>query len=165
MARARRFARDLRLQLMCEHPGRATHEDTDLLDPDVAINARQASANVFDDWYRSGCATPRPPPHTSAATGLTMAPTAGALGVQLRLRPRRPPAPRETAAHLLTTWHRGGRTAMPSRCIVGVPEHVHRELEAGQISGRAVVVPQDCPSAPDRETGRHVRWTPRRRCF
>src|SRR6185436_8425719 len=94
--------------------------------------------------------------------GLTMAPTAGALGVQLRLRPRRPPAPRETAAHLLTTWHRGGRTAMPSRCIVGVPEHVHRELEAGEISGRAVVLPQDCPSAPDRETGRHVRWTPRR---
>ena len=61
--RARRFARHLRLQLMREHLGRAADEDTDLLDPDAAVSARQASATVFDDWYRSGCATPRPPGH------------------------------------------------------------------------------------------------------
>jgi hypothetical protein len=48
---------------MREHLDHAADEDTDLLDPDAAASARQASATVLDDWYRSGSTTPRPPGH------------------------------------------------------------------------------------------------------
>jgi phosphatidylserine/phosphatidylglycerophosphate/cardiolipin synthase-like enzyme len=64
---ARRYARELRLTLWREHLGRAADgsEDTadtgDLLDPDGAVRAFEASARRLDDWYTGGRRGPRPP--------------------------------------------------------------------------------------------------------
>lgn len=63
--RARRFARDLRLELSQEHldvgkpDARFTLED--LCDPAQAFAAFTASAEALDAWYASGRHTPRPP--------------------------------------------------------------------------------------------------------
>ena len=64
---ARRFARDLRLQLMREHLGRnAPGEDrpgaadADLLDPDAAVAALRAAAGALDAWHAEGRRGPRP---------------------------------------------------------------------------------------------------------
>ncbi|WP_432487468.1 phospholipase D family protein [Kineococcus sp. SYSU DK018] len=62
---ARRFARDLRLQLLREHldrPGpRGDAQDADLLDPDSAVDALRRSAAALDAWYAGGRRGPRPP--------------------------------------------------------------------------------------------------------
>ncbi|MCI2239409.1 hypothetical protein MO973_00845 [Paenibacillus sp. TRM 82003] len=62
---ARRFARDLRLQLLREHldrPGpRGDAQDADLLDPDGAVEALRRSAAALDAWYAGGRRGPRPP--------------------------------------------------------------------------------------------------------
>lgn len=58
---ARRFARDLRLQLMREHLDRVSGDDTDLLDPTGAVHALEAAADALDTWHRAGQVGPRPP--------------------------------------------------------------------------------------------------------
>jgi phosphatidylserine/phosphatidylglycerophosphate/cardiolipin synthase-like enzyme len=55
---ARRFARNLRLELMREHLDRAPGDDADLVDPEAAVAAMEAAADGLDAW--SG-GTPRPP--------------------------------------------------------------------------------------------------------
>ena len=65
---ARRFARDLRLQLMREHLGIV--DDHLLLDPDAAAQTVRRSAAALDEWHAEGCVGPRPPgrlrtPHTA----------------------------------------------------------------------------------------------------
>ncbi len=57
---ARRFARDLRLELMREHLDRAVGEDGDLLDPESAVAALRASVTALDDWYDGGQVGARP---------------------------------------------------------------------------------------------------------
>jgi phosphatidylserine/phosphatidylglycerophosphate/cardiolipin synthase-like enzyme len=57
---ARRFARDLRLELMREHLDRAPGDDRDLLDPASAVEAFTAAADALDAWHRDGHAGPRP---------------------------------------------------------------------------------------------------------
>ena len=65
---ARRFARDLRLQLLREHLDRADCDDADLLGPTAAAEAVRRSAAALETWYAGGCSGPRPPgrlrPHT-----------------------------------------------------------------------------------------------------
>ena len=56
---ARRFARDLRLELLREHLD-ADHDD-DLLDPEDAVRAVVASADRLRDWHKGGRKGPRPP--------------------------------------------------------------------------------------------------------
>jgi phosphatidylserine/phosphatidylglycerophosphate/cardiolipin synthase-like enzyme len=56
---ARRFARDLRLELLREHLDRES--DDDLLSPDDAFRAVGESARELDAWYRGGQSGPRPP--------------------------------------------------------------------------------------------------------
>ncbi|MGE2726080.1 phosphatase domain-containing protein [Mycolicibacterium pulveris] len=56
---ARRFARQLRLDLMREHLGRDT--DDGLLDPDVAADTVRRQAAALDAWYAGGCHGPKPP--------------------------------------------------------------------------------------------------------
>ena len=56
---ARRFARDLRLELMREHLG--ADDDSGLLDPDEAAEAMRAGATRLDAWYADGRQGPRPP--------------------------------------------------------------------------------------------------------
>jgi phosphatidylserine/phosphatidylglycerophosphate/cardiolipin synthase-like enzyme len=58
---ARRFARDLRLTLMREHLDRAPDDDADLLDPDSAIRAIDATADALRRWHDGGRVGPRPP--------------------------------------------------------------------------------------------------------
>ncbi|MDQ6649457.1 MAG: phospholipase D-like domain-containing protein [Actinomycetota bacterium] len=55
---ARRFARNLRLQLMREHLGHST--DDNLLDPHAAFLQMQASAAVLDAWHTNPGSGPRP---------------------------------------------------------------------------------------------------------
>ena len=57
---ARRFARDLRLQLLREHLERADSDDSDLLDPTAAVEAVRGSAAALEGWYAGGCSGPRP---------------------------------------------------------------------------------------------------------
>lgn len=57
---ARTFARQLRLDLMREHLGRAEGDDADLLHPDGATEACQAAADDFDAWHAGGRPGPRP---------------------------------------------------------------------------------------------------------
>ncbi|PPK96140.1 phosphatidylserine/phosphatidylglycerophosphate/cardiolipin synthase-like enzyme [Kineococcus xinjiangensis] len=58
---ARRFARDLRLQLMREHLDRGPDDCADLLDPDDAVAALHGSADALDAWHAGGRRGPRPP--------------------------------------------------------------------------------------------------------
>jgi phosphatidylserine/phosphatidylglycerophosphate/cardiolipin synthase-like enzyme len=57
---ARRFARDLRLQLSAEHLG-CSPDDPRLLDPADAFRAWRETAEALDRWDRGGRVGPRPP--------------------------------------------------------------------------------------------------------
>jgi phosphatidylserine/phosphatidylglycerophosphate/cardiolipin synthase-like enzyme len=71
---ARTFARHLRLALMREHLDRPDGADTDLLDPDRAVQAMRRAAEELDGWHAAGCRGPRPPgrlrtqPHRTGGT-------------------------------------------------------------------------------------------------
>ncbi|WP_298461912.1 phospholipase D family protein [uncultured Cellulomonas sp.] len=56
---ARRFARDLRLELMREHLD--LDDDADLVDPLAAVDALRRSAEALDAWHDAGRVGPRPP--------------------------------------------------------------------------------------------------------
>jgi len=56
---ARRFARDLRLELWREHLDLT--EDELLLDPDRGVARLRAQALSLDAWHEAGCVGPRPP--------------------------------------------------------------------------------------------------------
>ncbi len=58
---ARRFARNLRLEFMRQHLGRAPGDDADLVDPHAAVAAMEAAAAALDAWHRGGRSGPRPP--------------------------------------------------------------------------------------------------------
>ena len=58
---ARRFARELRLELMREHLDRGEGDDGDLLDPTSAAEAVRESADTMDRWYAGGRSGERPP--------------------------------------------------------------------------------------------------------
>ncbi|MEV0235630.1 phospholipase D-like domain-containing protein [Nonomuraea sp. NPDC050786] len=61
-AGARRFARDLRLELAAEHLDRDPGDDlADLCDPKSAFEAFAESAARLEAWHRGGCRGPRPP--------------------------------------------------------------------------------------------------------
>ncbi len=69
---ARRFARDLRLELGREHLDRPADgsDDDDLIDPVAFVDALRASAGALDEWHAGGRRGPRPPgrlrPHRSS---------------------------------------------------------------------------------------------------
>jgi len=56
---ARRFARDLRLELWREHLDLT--DDALLLDPEEAIAQVRSRVVSLDDWHEGGCVGPRPP--------------------------------------------------------------------------------------------------------
>ncbi|MGV0875187.1 phosphatase domain-containing protein [Mycolicibacterium sp. XJ879] len=58
---ARRFARQLRLDLMREHLDIEPGADTDLLEPDAAVAIARRRAAALDAWYTGGCDGSRPP--------------------------------------------------------------------------------------------------------
>jgi len=58
---ARRFARDLRLELAREHLDRAEGDDADLLDPVAVFDAFARSAERLDQWHDGGRRGERPP--------------------------------------------------------------------------------------------------------
>jgi phosphatidylserine/phosphatidylglycerophosphate/cardiolipin synthase-like enzyme len=58
---ARRFARDLRLELAREHLDRAEGDDADLLDPAAAFEAFARTAEGLEQWHAGGRQGPRPP--------------------------------------------------------------------------------------------------------
>ncbi len=58
---ARRFARELRLELSREHLDRQSGDDADLLDPAHAFAAFAASAERLQRWHDSDRIEPRPP--------------------------------------------------------------------------------------------------------
>ena len=58
---ARRFARDLRLELAREHLDRADGDDTDLLDPVSVFDAFARSAERLERWHADGQHGERPP--------------------------------------------------------------------------------------------------------
>lgn len=59
--RPRRFAGQLRLQLMREHLHRHEGDDADLIDPTQAVQVIRDSAEALDHWYDAGQVGPRPP--------------------------------------------------------------------------------------------------------
>jgi phosphatidylserine/phosphatidylglycerophosphate/cardiolipin synthase-like enzyme len=58
---ARRFARDLRLELAREHLDRAPGDDADLIDPAAAYESFRAGAQALQDWHDDGRRGDRPP--------------------------------------------------------------------------------------------------------
>ncbi len=58
---ARRFARDLRLELAREHLDRAAGDDADLVDPATVFRRFADSAAALQRWYDNGRRGPRPP--------------------------------------------------------------------------------------------------------
>jgi phosphatidylserine/phosphatidylglycerophosphate/cardiolipin synthase-like enzyme len=58
---ARKYARDLRLQLSREHLGRAEDDDRDLIDPAQAVAKFHEAASALDRWHEGGQRGPRPP--------------------------------------------------------------------------------------------------------
>lgn len=58
---ARRFARDLRLQLAREHLDRADGDDADLVDPLSAFAAFHDAAQKLEHWHQNGWRGERPP--------------------------------------------------------------------------------------------------------
>jgi phosphatidylserine/phosphatidylglycerophosphate/cardiolipin synthase-like enzyme len=58
---ARKFARELRLELAREHLDRAPGDDADLIDPGTAFAAFADCAASLQRWYDSGRSGPRPP--------------------------------------------------------------------------------------------------------
>jgi phosphatidylserine/phosphatidylglycerophosphate/cardiolipin synthase-like enzyme len=58
---ARRFARDLRLELAREHLERRAGDDEDLIDPVCAFDAFRDSALALQRWHENGRAGARPP--------------------------------------------------------------------------------------------------------
>jgi phosphatidylserine/phosphatidylglycerophosphate/cardiolipin synthase-like enzyme len=66
---ARRFPRDLRLELLREHLDRT--DDDGLLDPEDCVRTAEATANALREWHRGGRRGQRPPgrlvPHETEA--------------------------------------------------------------------------------------------------
>jgi phosphatidylserine/phosphatidylglycerophosphate/cardiolipin synthase-like enzyme len=58
---ARRFARQLRLELAREHLDRAPGDDADLIDPHAMFDAFATSADALAAWHAGGRRGPRPP--------------------------------------------------------------------------------------------------------
>ena len=57
---ARRYARDLRLQLAREHLDRADGDDADLVDPASFFDAMTDSTRRLDEWHAGGRRGTRP---------------------------------------------------------------------------------------------------------
>ena len=71
---ARRFARNLRLELLREHLDREEGDDADLVDPDSAVDAIRTTADAVDRWH-AGAGTG--PGHPADCAATTSAPPVG----------------------------------------------------------------------------------------